>query len=273
VILSTYVYENVRLLLLSMSDFYRNGLANNSGQVGKNYMSHAYVSRNGLFPGKDLNLYSGTTGQAIAMDDLNGDHFDHTGLGFIRGAVVFASNGILPIGQSRAIPPGVPRWGSAYKRWIHDNGDSVGSVFAQVEPLPYTSNFLDLDPKVKDPLGIPVVRVTYSFGENEDKATTFIDKKLAELIKAIGATETWPGFPARTPVPINSHAYGGTRMGDDPATSVVDTYGLAHEAPNLMILGGSTFPASSGYNPTETIEALSWLSADYLANHLDEIAV
>jgi gluconate 2-dehydrogenase alpha chain len=273
VILSTYVYENVRLLLLSMSDFYRNGLANNSGQVGRNYMSHAYVSRNGLFPGKDLNLYSGTTGQAIAMVDLNGDHFDHTGLGLIRGAVVFASNGNLPIGQSRAIPPGVPRWGSAYKRWIHDNGDSVGSVFAQVEPLPYTSNFLDLDPKVKDPLGIPVVRVTYSFGENEDKATTFIDKKLAELIKAIGATETWPGFPARTPVPINSHAYGGTRMGDDPATSVVDTYGLAHEAPNLMILGGSTFPASSGYNPTETIEALAWLSADYLASHLDEIAV
>ncbi|MCC6312993.1 MAG: GMC family oxidoreductase, partial [Thermomicrobiales bacterium] len=273
VILNTYVYENVRLLLLSTSDYYKNGLANNSGQVGKNYMSHAYVSRAGLFPGKALNLWSGTTGQAVAMDDLNGDHFDHTGLGFIRGAVIFASNGDLPIGKSRSVAPGVPQWGAAYKRWLHENADSVGEVFAQVEPLPYTTNFLDLDPNKKDPIGMPVIRVTYEFKENENTATTYIDGKLAELIRAMGATESWPGFPARTPVPVNSHAYGGTRMGDDPATSVVDKHGLAHEAPNLMVLGGSDFPASSGYNPTETIEAHAWFAAEHLAKHLNDIAV
>jgi gluconate 2-dehydrogenase alpha chain len=273
VILNTYVYENVRLLLVSTSDFYPNGLGNNGGQVGKNYMSHAYVGRNGLFPGKKLHLFSGTSGQAAAMDDLNGDNFDHTGLGFIRGAVVFASSGDLPIGKSRSVAPGVPQWGPEYKRWVHENADSVGAVFAQVEPLPYEMNFLDLDPKVTDPIGMPVIRVTYDFGENENKATTYIDGKLDELIKTIGATETWPGYPARTPLPINSHAYGGTRMGEDPAGSVVNKYGLAHEAPNLMILGGSTFPASSGYNPTETIEALAWFAADYLAQNLDAIAV
>jgi gluconate 2-dehydrogenase alpha chain len=54
---------------------------------------------------------------------------------------------------------------------------------------------------------------------------------------------------------------------------VVNKYGLAHEAPNLMVLGGSTFPAVSGYNPTETIEALAWFSADYLAQNLDSIAI
>lgn len=71
----------------------------------------------------------------------------------------------------------------------------------------------------------------------------------------------WPAYPAGTALPINTHAYGGTRMGDDPAKSVVDKYGLAHEAPNLMILGGSTFPGRSGYTPTETIQAHAWFAA------------
>jgi gluconate 2-dehydrogenase alpha chain len=273
VILSTYVYENVRMLLLSTSDFYKEGLANNGGQVGKHYMSHAYVGSRGLFPGKRLNLWSGSSGQAVAMDDLNGDNFDHTGLGFIRGAVLFASNGDLPIGKSRTVAPGTPGWGSAYKRWIHENGDSTGQIFAQVEPQPYEHNVLDLDPDVKDPLGVPVIRVTYQLGENEINAATYINDKIVEMLEAAGATETWPSYPADLPLPINSHAYGGTRMGEDPASTVVDKYGLAHEAPNLMVLGGSTFPGSSGYNPTETIEAHAWFAADYLAKNLNKIAI
>lgn len=273
VVLSTYVYENVRLLLLSTSDSYAEGLANNSGQVGRNYLSQAYAGRSGLFPGKRLGLFSGAGGQAVAMDDLNGDHFDHAGLGFIRGAVIFAGNGELPIGKSRAIAPGTPQWGAAYKRWVHENADSVGSIFAQVEPLPYEDVFLDLDPVTTDPLGVPVIRVTFEIKENEITAARFMDDKLAELLTAMGAVETWPNFPAGTALPINTHAYGGTRMGDDPAASVVDKYGLAHEAPNLMILGGSTFPGSSGYNPTETIQAHTWYAADYLATNLNAIAV
>jgi gluconate 2-dehydrogenase alpha chain len=273
VILSTYVYENVRLLLLSTSGYYPNGLLNSNGQVGKHYMSHAYVARNGLFPGKRLNLWSGTTGQAVAMDDLNGDNFDHTGLGFIRGAVIFASNGNLPIGQSRVVPPGVPSWGADYKTWLHENAGSVGSVFAQVEPQPYEAYFLDLDPDVKDPVGLPVIRVTYSLGENEVKAGKYIDQKLDEMLKAAGASETWPNFPAGVPVPINSHAYGGTRMGTDDTAAVVDQYGISFESRNFVVLGGSTFPGSSGYNPTETIEAHAWYAADYIAQNFNDLAL
>ena len=273
VILSTYVYENVRLLLLSASKTYPTGLANTSGQVGLNYLSQAYAGRSGLFPGQRLGLFSGAGGQAVAMDDLNGDHFDHTGLGFIRGAVIFAGNSELPIGKSRALAPGISQWGSAYKRWIHEHADSVGSAFAQVEPLPYEGVFLDLDPKVKDPLGVPVVRVTMQIGENEINAARYMDNKLADLLTAMGAVTTWQNFPAGTSLPINTHAFGGTRMGDDPAASVVNRYSLAHEAPNLMILGGSTFPGSSGYNPTETLQALAWYAAEYLAKNFNRVAV
>jgi gluconate 2-dehydrogenase alpha chain len=120
---------------------------------------------------------------------------------------------------------------------------------------------------------MPVIRVTYQLGENEINAATHINDKIVEMLKAAGATETWPSYPADLPLPINSHAYGGTRMGDDPAASMVDKHGLAHEAPNLMVLGGSTFPGSSGYNPTETIEAHAWFAADYLAKNLSKIAI
>jgi gluconate 2-dehydrogenase alpha chain len=139
--------------------------------------------------------------------------------------------------------------------------------------LPYEMNFLDLDPDVSDPLGVPVIRATCSYGENEIASTTYLDEKLIEIVEAMGGTESWPLFQAGVPTPVSSHAYGGTRMGDDPATSVVDKYGLSHEAPNLMVLGGSTFPSISGYNPTQTIEALAWLAADYLAKNLGSIAV
>jgi gluconate 2-dehydrogenase alpha chain len=100
-----------------------------------------------------------------------------------------------------------------------------------------------------------------------------MDNKLAELLKAMGATETWSTFPVGTPLPVNTHAYGGTRMGDDPSSSVVTKYGLSHEASNLMILGGSTFPGSSGYNPTETLQAHAWYASDYLAKNLNNIAI
>jgi gluconate 2-dehydrogenase alpha chain len=273
VILATYVYENVRLMFLSTSEFFPNGLGNNSGQLGKHYMSHAYVASIGLFSGTKLNLWSGTTGQAVAMDDFNGDNFDHEGLGFIRGAVLFASNGDLPIAKSRSLAPGTPAWGSEYKRWIHENADSAGQIFAQVEPQPYENNFLDLDPDVKDPMGVPVVRVTYSLGENEINAAMYINERIVEMLEAAGATETWPSYPADLPLPINSHAYGGTRMANDESGGVVDKYGLAFEAPNLMVLGGSTFPGSSGYNPTETLQAHAWYAAEYLAENFQSIAV
>jgi gluconate 2-dehydrogenase alpha chain len=71
---------------------------------------------------------------------------------------------------------------------------------------------------------------------------------------------------------INSHAFGGTRMGDDPDTSVVDRWGFSHEVPNLGILSGSTFCSAAGHNPTNTIQALAWRAADHLTAEWSSIA-
>src|SRR5947209_3499411 len=87
-------------------------------------------------------------------------------------------------------------------------------------------------------------------------------KKLTEILKAMGATKTWFGFPPGIPIPINTHAYGGTRIGDDPTRSVVNEFCISHEVSNLAVMGGSCFPGTTGYNPTETIEALSWRATE-----------
>ncbi len=201
------------------------------------------------------------------------DNFDHTGLGFIRGAIAnVASSEATPIARSGPLPPGQKGWGAAYKNFIHDSALSMTSLSTQLEVLPYDANFLDLDPDKKDEIGMPIVRLTFNLMENEKKANLYLNPKLEAVLKGMGASQTW-SYPDPANIPINSHAYGGTRMGDDPASSVVDKYGISHEAPNLMVLGGSNWPNTTGYNPTETIEAHAWYAADYLAKNLSKISV
>ena len=270
VIVATYTYENTRLLLTSANEDFPNGLANNNDQVGRYFMTHSFAGAQGYFP--DLpnhNKWAGSPGQGIAIDDLNGDNFDHTDLGFIRGAFISVASGGTPIAAAKAVPPSVPRWGAEYKRWLHDNPGTILGLTALVDVLPYETNRLDLDPVKTDPQGVPVVRITYDIHENEIAMTDHLREKMEEILVAAGATESWTFGPA--PMPLFSHAYGGTRMGEDPAKSVVNKYGITHEVPNLMVLGASTFGTSSGYNPTETVFAHSLYAIDHLVNNWEAI--
>jgi gluconate 2-dehydrogenase alpha chain len=270
VVLASYVYENTRLLLLSRSKAFPRGLANNAGQVGRHYMAHVYCGVNALFEGRKLNRFNGTGAQAICIDNLNGDNFDHKGLSFIGGGVVSAGHEAKPIATATSVPEGVPRWGSEWKRWIAKNANSIGGLFAQTECLPYEDSFLDLDPTEKDPLGLPRIRVTYDIHQQESDRYDYIYAQLERMLKEMGASKTWVGFP-KIPHPVNTHAYGGTRMGDDPETSVVNGFCIAHEVPNLAVLGASTFVTTSGYNPTETVMALAWRSGDHIAENFERL--
>jgi len=271
VILASYIYENNRLLLLSKSKAYPKGLSNNHGQVGKYYRPQVTAGVYGLYAGKQLNLWTGTGGQTVVMDDLNGDNFDHHELGFIRGANIQVSTNNMPVAQSATVPPDVPFWGSAYKKWLHENANSVGALFAQMETLPYEANFIDLDPVKKDNLGVPVIRLTFNVYENEMKMAAYLAEKMTAIHKAAGAQKTW-ATPLPSVVPVYSHAYGGTKMGTDPSSSVVDQYSLSHEAPHLAVMGGSTFVNTTGYNPTETMQALAWYGAEHIAKNFDTLA-
>lgn len=263
VLLGSYTYENVRLLLLSKSKAFANGLGNNHGQVGRHYFSHNTGSMlTALFP-FDINAWYGMPAQGVGVDNYADDNFDHSGLDFIGGGNLWVYSDRRPIGAASMTTFGkAPRWGAAWKSFVRENADRWNLAYLQKTTLPYEDNYLDLDPLVKDPLGNPVTRITADFKDNEKRVGAYIQDRMTQWFREAGAVAIERG-PAGTMGP-STHAYGGTRMGDNPETNVVNRWGFAHEVPNLGIIGGSVMGTSGARNPTLTAQALAWRTADYL---------
>jgi gluconate 2-dehydrogenase alpha chain len=271
VLLAGYVYENVRLLLLSTSTAFPKGLSNNHGQVGRHYFSHNQVSTvNALFP-RNLNAWYGLPAQGVAVDNWADDNFDHGGLDFIGGGNLWVYSDRRPISAASMSTFGrAPRWGAAWKAFVKENADRWNIAYLQKTTLPYEDNYLDLDPTVKDPLGFPVCRITADYKENERAVATFIQDKMIDWYKAAGAIAA-EKTPLGTMGP-STHAYGGTRMGESVETNAVDRWGFSHEVPNLGVLGASVMGTSGARNPTLTAQALAWRTAEYLAKNWKRIA-
>ena len=275
VLLGCYTYENVRLLLLSTSPAYPNGLANNAGQVGRHYFSHLQFGGAGaLFP-FDLENWYGTPGQGICVDNWADDNFDHGDLDFIGGGSLYvyterrpmaAVNGLGSWGREGR------NWGSDWKNHLIRNVDRTNSAYIQRTTLPYEGNYLDLDPARTDPLGDPVIRLTASYRENERRMSPFLVDKMRQWYLEAGAIQVTGTGNVGNAMGLSTHAYGGTRMGDNPNTNVVDRFGFSHEAPNLGILGASVMGTSGARNPTLTAQALAWRTAAYLAENWDSVA-
>ena len=271
VLLASYTYENVRLLLLSKSKAFPNGLSNNGGQVGRHYFSHATGSTvSALFP-FDINNWYGLPAQGVAIDNWADDNFDHSGLDFLGGGNLWVYSDRRPIGAASMITFGkAPRWGSAWKSFIKENADRWNIAYIQKTTLPYEDNYLDLDPTVKDALGQPVCRITADFKENEKKVGAFMQDKMAQWFMEAGAIAVDKGPPGT--MGPSTHAYGGTRMGDNRETNVVNRWGFSHEIPNLGILGASVMGTSGAHNPTLTAQALAWRTAGHLTQNWNAIA-
>ncbi len=108
-------------------------------------------------------------------------------------------------------------------------------------------------------------RITADYKDNERKVATFVQDKMVEWFKAAGAIATEK--TGMGTMGTSTHAYGGTRMGDNPETNVVNRWGLSHEVPNLGVLGASVMGTSGARNPTLTAQALAWRTAEYLAKN------
>ena len=272
VLLASYTYENVRLLLLSKSKPYPNGLSNNHGQVGRHYFSHAQTGTvTALFPW-NTNSWYGLPAQGVAVDEWADDNFDHAGVDFIGGGNLWVYSDRRPIAAANMTTFGRTErsWGSAWKAFVMQNADRTNTSYLQKTTLPYEDNYLDLDPLVKDPLGFPVCRITADYKDNERKLAAFVQDKMEQWYRAAGAVAIERG-PIGSMGPT-THAYGGTRMGDNPATNVVDRWGFSHEAPNLGVLGASVMGTSGARNPTLTAQALAWRTAEHLAKNFTAIA-
>ena len=266
VFLASWTLNNTRLLLLSgIGEPYEP--ATGKGTLGRNLTHQVNFAAATAFFDKPLNRFMGSGASGVHVSDFDGDNFDHFEHGFLRGGVLEARNtGVHPIAEFGVVPPSAKaRWGSEWKKAAVESFDRTGRITVSGEHLAYKGNYMDLDPVYKDGHGDPLLRLTLDWRENERKMTEFLTQKAVELAKAMGAKEIRP-FPGLQNYDArryqSTHVQGGTILGTSPVTSVVNTYGQHWRAANLFVLGGSMFPHAGTANPTPTILAVTYRTAD-----------
>jgi choline dehydrogenase-like flavoprotein len=248
-----------RLLLNSRSARFPEGLANRSGLVGKNLMFHPFAAVAGEVP-FELDSYKGP-GATI----LFSHQFYETDQrrGFLRGYALQAMRQAGPLGTAlggltaHRLP-----WGRTHHRAFAERFARTANLAVMGEDLPDPANAVTLHPELTDAHGIPAPKVTYRLSNNSRAMLDHGVARARELLEALGATSITVANPLRA---SRGHLLGTCRMGDDPAHSVVDRWGRAHDVPNLFVVDGSIFTTAGGVAPTSTIMALALRTADYLA--------
>ncbi|MDR3520926.1 MAG: GMC family oxidoreductase [Acidocella sp.] len=235
------------------------------GVVGRNY---AYQCTSGVLVKLDntlLNPFISSGVGGMALNDFNGDNFDHSGLGFIGGAVLQATQtGGRPITQINSFGDD-PKWGAGWKKSVKENYQTIYALGTQGSVYPYKDSYLDLDPTYKDPYGVPLLRMTFDWHPNELKMSAFVTEKLADVGKAMGASRL-AASSRKAPYSVTAyqttHNTGGAVTGDNPHTSVVNKFGQSWDVHNVFVYGAALFPQNSGMNPTGTVGALTYFSVD-----------
>jgi gluconate 2-dehydrogenase alpha chain len=265
VVVGMFALNNVRMLLLSGigKPYDQNA---KTGVVGRSY---AYQTTSGanVFFDQSVNINpfmrSGASGTVIS--DFVSDNFDHGPLGFVGGAYIgeVMSHG-RPI-EFHPVPPGTPAWGSAWKKAVAEHYNHTCSLNIHGSSVATTYNYLDLDPTYKDAWGLPLLRMTFDFPENDLKMSAYLTEKAAQIGRAMGGTLV-TSAPRKAPYTItqyqSTHNTGGTVMGADPSTSVVNPFLQTWDVSNVFVIGASNFPQNASYNPTDTVGALAYRAAD-----------
>lgn len=249
--------ETPRLLLLSASKQFPDGLANSSGLVGKNLMLNSNIVSFGLFD-EPLNDYKGFVVSRVLHDFYE---LDPQKVGFCGGGGMDARFDFTPIGFAMGgLPPGSPRWGKDFKNALRHNFVRTMEVFGHGTSLPVEDNSFSIDPDVKDAWGLPALRLTYKDHPDDIKLSNWLQQRAAELLDAAGAKQKW-SFPVQEQE-FAFHLLGTCRMGNDPKTSVINRDHRTHDVKNLFLCDGSSLVTSGRGQPTCTIEALAFRAAD-----------
>jgi choline dehydrogenase-like flavoprotein len=257
--------ESARLLLLSKSSLYPNGIGNSSGHVGHNFCEHMMgPSVSGFMKdlvGKPKTNDDGRPGGFYVprFRNLDGKRSD-----FLRGYGFEGSSGTTMLPSSAYATPG---FGEEYKKHVRDYAGAIIDMGAFGEVLPRYENFVEIDPVMKDAWGVPVLRFSYKFGENESKMAKDMAAAGREMFEA-AKFEILSASDEMLPEGWSIHELGTARMGNDPKTSVVNQFQQCHDVKNLLVVDGSTHVNASCQNPTWTIMALCWRSCDHLAEQL-----
>jgi len=265
VILCSFALNNVRLMLVSEIGRPYDP-ATGEGTIGRNY-SYQTMSSLSVFYDQDRNInpFMGAGALGTAIDDYNGDNFDHTGLGFVGGAYISANTtGGRPI-EYHPVPPGTPRWGLGWKQAVARHYNHTVSVGCHGSSVSARGNYLSLDPTYRDAFGVPLLRITFDFPENDIRMSEYVTARATEIAKLMGGRTIAASAQSRpySVVPYQTtHNTGGAIMGTDPTTSAVNRYLQSWDVPNVFVMGASAYPQNAGYNPTGTVGALTYWAAE-----------
>jgi len=244
--------ESPRLLLNSHSSKFPNGLANSSGQVGRNYMRHTTGSVYGVFK-QPVHMYRGTVMAGIVQDEAIYD----TKRGFAGGFELETISLGLPFAAA-FLNPGA--WGEDYTALL-DGYPNMAGMWIVGEDMPQETNAVTLNPAEKDRFGLPIPNVNYDDHPNDLAMRTYAFKRGAAIYDAVGAVRTVevPPYPS-------THNLGTCRQSEKPSDGVCNKFGQTHDVKNLFISDGSQFSSSAAENPTLTIVTLAIRQADYIAD-------
>lgn len=264
ILLGASTLESARLMLVSKSSLYPNGIGNSSGHVGHNFCEHLMgPGANGLVKelvGKPRTLDDGRPGSLYIarfrnLTDRNAKFL--RGYGFEGGS----GCGMYPDSAS------MPGFGAAYKKKVRDYAGAFIGIGGFGEVLPRYENYVEIDPEAKDKWGVPVLRFHIKFGDNEKKMAADMADAAREMFETAGIEVLSVSREILTEG-FSIHELGTSRMGADPKKSVLNQFQQSHDVKNLLVVDGSSHVSASCQNPTWTIMALCWRSCDHLADEL-----
>jgi choline dehydrogenase-like flavoprotein len=263
VLLAANAIGTARLLLLSTTSQWPDGLANSSGLVGRRLMLHPVARVTGYFS-DDLQSWQGQYGGLIQSLQFYGSD---PGRDFVRGSKWSLAPTGGPVGVALQKGRRAP-FGADHHRYMSERFGRGAAWIMLFEDLPQESNRVSLSPAMIDSSGVAAPKVTYRMDDNTARMMSFHIDRARESLTEAGATHH---DVAR--FRNNSHLLGTARMGDDPRRSVVDRWGMTHDVSNLGIIDGSVFVTAGAVNPTSTIAALALRSADHLIGQRGSVAV
>ena len=232
------------------------GLANSSGQVGRNYMRHTTGSVYAVFP-EPVRMWRGTTMAGIVQDEAKHD----PSRGFVGGYEMETLALGLPF-MAAFLDPGA--WGREFTSAL-DGYENMAGLWIVGEDMPQETNRVTLNPEVKDGFGLPAPNVNFDDHPNDVAMRNHAYAKGEAMYRAVGATRVFP-----TPPYPSTHNLGTNRMSENPRDGVVNRWGQSHDIPNLFVSDGSEFTTGAAENPTLTIVALAIRQADHIASELSK---
>jgi gluconate 2-dehydrogenase alpha chain len=270
VLLCAYALNNVHLMLLS-------GIgapydpASGKGVIGRNYCYQTGASATLFFEGEHFNPFMSAGGSSTTIDDFNQNwEADRGKHGYVGGFIVAGGfNSALPIGY-RPVPAGTPPWGTAWKAATAKWYDTAMQIGMSGNVMAHRHNYLDLDPTYRNAFGLPLMRMTFDYKDNEHRIGRHAAQVINDIAKSMNPTHLNPAVARTEPwtvVPYQStHNTGGTIMGTSPETSALNKYLQSWDAHNLFVVGANVFPHNSVYNPTGPVGALAYWTADAIKN-------